>query len=39
MLLFNAAGRTYRHMRVGHRWDPAQAREAVAALLARGVAP
>jgi AcrR family transcriptional regulator len=38
-LLFNAAGRTYRHMRVGHRWEPAQARAAVVALLARGVAP
>jgi AcrR family transcriptional regulator len=38
-LLFNAAGWTYRHMRVGHRWAPDQAREAVVALLVRGVRP
>jgi AcrR family transcriptional regulator len=38
-LLFNAAGWTYRHMRVGHRWPPEQARTAVVELLARGVRP
>jgi AcrR family transcriptional regulator len=38
-LLFNAAGWTYRHMRVGHHWPPEQARTAVVDLLARGVRP
>ena len=38
-LLFNAAGWTYRHMRVGHHWAPEQARDAVVDLLARGVRP
>jgi AcrR family transcriptional regulator len=38
-LLFNAAGWTYRHMRVGHYWPPEQARTAVVDLLARGVRP
>jgi AcrR family transcriptional regulator len=38
-LLFNAAGWTYRHMRVGHRWPPEQARAAVVELLVRGARP
>jgi AcrR family transcriptional regulator len=38
-LLFNAAGWTYRHLRVGHRWPPEQARDAVVDLLVRGVRP
>lgn len=38
-LLFNAAGWTYRHMRVGHHWPPEQARASVVDLLARGVRP
>ena len=37
-LLFNAAGWTYRHMRIGHRWPPGRARDRVVALLLDGVA-
>jgi hypothetical protein len=36
-LLFNAAGWTYRHMRVGHRWEPDRARSEVVGLLTAGV--
>jgi hypothetical protein len=36
-LLFNAAGWTYRHMRLGHRWDPERARSQVVDLLVAGV--
>ena len=36
-LIFNAAGWTYRHMRLGHRWDPDRAREQVVDLLVAGV--
>jgi AcrR family transcriptional regulator len=36
-LIFNAAGWTYRHMRLGHRWDPDRAREGVVDLLVAGV--
>ncbi len=36
-LLFNAAGWTYRHMRLGHRWDPERARSQVVDLLIAGV--
>lgn len=36
-LLFNAAGRTYRHMRAGHRWEPERARSRVIDLLVAGV--
>ena len=36
-LIFNAAGWTYRHMRVGHRWDPERARTGVVDLLVAGV--
>lgn len=36
-LLFNAAGWTYRHMRVGHRWEPERARSEVVGLLVSGV--
>jgi AcrR family transcriptional regulator len=38
-LLFNAAGWTYRHMRLGHRWPPELARAEVVALLVRGARP
>jgi AcrR family transcriptional regulator len=36
-LLFNAAGWTYRHMRLGHRWDAERARSQVVGLLVAGV--
>jgi len=36
-LIFNAAGWTYRHMRLGHHWEPDRAREQVVALLVAGV--
>jgi AcrR family transcriptional regulator len=36
-LIFNAAGWTYRHMRLGHRWDPERARTGVVDLLVAGV--
>ncbi len=36
-LLFNATGWTYRHMRVGHRWDPARTRRQLVELLLQGV--
>jgi len=36
-LLFNATGWTYRHMRIGHRWDPDHVREQLVALLLKGV--
>ena len=36
-LLFNAAGWTYRHMRLGHRWDEERCREQVVDLLVAGV--
>lgn len=36
-LLFNAVGWTYRHMRLGHRWPPEQARDRLVALLLGGV--
>jgi AcrR family transcriptional regulator len=37
-LLFNAAGWTYRHLRLGHRWTAEHARERVTELLLHGVA-
>jgi AcrR family transcriptional regulator len=36
-LLFNTVGRTYRHMRVGHRWPPALARDRLVDLLLGGL--
>lgn len=36
-LLFNAVGHSYRHMRIGHRWSPADARRRVVALVLDGV--
>ncbi len=36
-LLFNATGWTYRHMRIGHRWDPERTRTQIVALLLQGV--
>jgi AcrR family transcriptional regulator len=36
-LLFNAAGWTYRHMRLGHRWEVERARSQVVGLLVAGV--
>lgn len=36
-LLFNAASWTYRHMRLGHRWDAERARSQVVDLLVAGV--
>lgn len=35
-LLFNATGWTYRHMRTGHDWEPAQVRERLVSLLLDG---
>jgi AcrR family transcriptional regulator len=35
-LLFNAAGWTYRHMRLGHRWDVDRARTRVVGLIVAG---
>lgn len=37
-LLFNAAGHTYRHLRLGHRWPVERATSAVVRLLLHGVA-
>lgn len=36
-LLFNAAGWTYRHLRLGHRWPADHARERVTQLLLDGI--
>lgn len=36
-LLFNATGWTYRHMRIGHRWDPERVRAQLVELLLAGV--
>lgn len=36
-VLFNLVGRTYRHLRAGHGWDPARAREAVLRVALEGV--
>ena len=37
-VLFNLVGWTYIHLRTGHRWPPAQARDAVIAVAMNGVA-
>lgn len=37
-LLFNLVGHTYRHLRSGHGWDPARAREAVIRVAVDGIA-
>ena len=37
-VLFNLVGWTYIHLRTGHRWPPAQARDAVLAIAMNGVA-
>lgn len=36
-LLFNAVSHTYRHMRLGHRWDPERVRGRLVPLLIEGV--
>jgi AcrR family transcriptional regulator len=36
-LIFNATGHTYRHLRTGHRWPAAKARERVVALVVDGL--
>jgi AcrR family transcriptional regulator len=36
-VLFNVVGRTYRHLRTGHGWEPARARDAVVRLALDGV--
>jgi AcrR family transcriptional regulator len=36
-LLFNATGWTYRHMRIGHRWEPEATRRRLVGLLLEGV--
>jgi AcrR family transcriptional regulator len=36
-VLFNLVGHTYRHLRIGHGWSPARAREAVLDLALHGV--
>jgi AcrR family transcriptional regulator len=36
-LIFNATGHTYRHLRTGHRWPAAKARDAVVALVVDGL--
>lgn len=38
-LLFNAVGWTYIHLRTGHGWSQAHARDTVTALVLHGVAP
>lgn len=37
-LLFNVVGWTYRHLRLGHRWNAERATRAIADLAVRGVA-
>src|SRR5215218_7653756 len=37
VVLFNAVGWTYVHLRTQHRWPPARARDGVAGLMLRGV--
>jgi AcrR family transcriptional regulator len=36
-VLFNAVAHTYSHLRSGHRWPPARARDAVVGLVLNGV--
>lgn len=36
-VLFNLVGLTYRHLRMGHRWDPEKASRAVVGVAMRGV--
>lgn len=36
-LIFNATGHTYRHLRTGHRWPAAKARDKVVALVVDGL--
>jgi len=38
-VLFNLVGFTYRHLRVGHRWNPERARRGVLEIVLKGLEP